>query len=82
MYFSFPEMHATCSNHFILYDQTILLAVGSIAIFMDAIPLGLSLNKLHLFSRTQHKFILIPTVALNACCMFQPDMPEDGLGTD
>jgi hypothetical protein len=79
MYFSFPATYATCSNHFILYEQIILLAVGSITIFMEAIPSGLSLNKLHLLSITQHKFILIQTVPLHVCCMFQPDMPEDGL---
>jgi len=34
------------------------------AIFMEAIPLCLSLNKSHLFSLTQHTFILIQLVIL------------------
>jgi len=39
---------------------------------MEAIPLCLLLNKLHLFSRTQHIFILIQIVPLHVCCMFRP----------
>jgi len=42
-----------------------------LAIFMKAIPLCLLLNKLHLLSLTQHRFILIQIVTFNMCYMFQ-----------
>ena len=40
-----------------------------IAIFMDAIRLCSSTNKLHLFSLTQNNFILIQTVNFTSICV-------------
>lgn len=37
------------------------------SIFMEAIPLCLLLNKLHLFSLTQHRFIIIAIDYLYIC---------------
>ena len=49
------------------------------SIFMDAIALCLLLNKLHLFSRTQHRFILIQIVPLKVCYTFRPVLkPSSG----
>jgi hypothetical protein len=42
------------------------------AIFMEAIPLCLLLNKTRLFSATQRRFILSQTVPLHACFIFRP----------
>lgn len=65
-------MHATRSIRFIPHDQIILLAVVWFSIFTEAIPSYLSLNKLHLFTLTQDKFILIQTVPLHVCHTFRP----------
>jgi hypothetical protein len=49
--------------------------VSGCATFMVASPppsLCLLLNRLHLFSLTGHRFILIQTVPLHACYMFRP----------
>jgi hypothetical protein len=63
------------------------MQVENPVIFMEAIPLLLSLNKLHLFSMTQHRFILIQIVPFTVCYMFRPlyhfcvDIPDYGLST-
>jgi len=41
------------------------------AISMEATPLCLLLNKLHLFILTQHRLILFQVVPLNVCYMFR-----------
>jgi hypothetical protein len=47
---------------------------------MEAIPLFLLLNKLHLFSRSQHRFILIQIVPLYVCHMFRSVLrPSSGM---
>jgi hypothetical protein len=38
---------------------------------MEATPFCLLLNKLHLFSQTQNRFILIQIAPLNVCYMFR-----------
>jgi len=38
---------------------------------MEAIPLCLLLNKLHLFNLTQHRLIFIQIVNLHACYIFR-----------
>jgi hypothetical protein len=53
--------------HFILYDQTILLAVGSIAIFMGTTP-SIYLYIKYTYLVKQHKFILIQIVPLHVWC--------------
>jgi len=46
---------------------------------MGAIPLRLLVNKRHLFSRTQHRFILIQIAPLRVCYMFRPVLrPSSG----
>ena len=45
-------------------------------------PFCISLDKSHLFSLIQHRFILIQLLPLYVCCMFRPVLrPSSGMST-
>ena len=62
-----------CADAAVLSSPSLIDTNKIGAIFMEAIPLCLSLNKTHLFSITLHRFILAQTVPLHACYMSRPE---------